>query len=81
MQHIRFINAVILGYVLTFSGIILNYLDGNKHGVGFALAGIAFAYILEVMENDDFDFPMFKIFLFVASVISVASSLSIYLFT
>lgn len=48
MQNIiRFINAIILGYVLTFSGLILNYLDDNKVGVFAALLAFGVGYIHE----------------------------------
>jgi len=77
---IRFINAIVLGYVLTFSILILNHLDGDKIGVALALASFAAAYFAEVDYADKRKPTWFAFALQIVSILACAASYAVWLF-
>ena len=74
------INAMILGYVLNFSGLILYYLDGNKIGVLLSLLSFAAAYFSERDFAFDTDHPKVTYAMQIMSILFCAMSLGVWFF-
>lgn len=77
MLHL--INTIIIGYVLTLSGLVLNTIDGNKVGAAMALLSFAFAYFHERDYAYGTKFPKVTLAMNVLSVLFCAMSLFAWL--
>lgn len=74
------INTIVLGYVLTLSGLVLNYLDGNKIGVALALLTLAAAYFSEQDYVYGTKYPAKTAALQLISITACAASLAVWFF-
>lgn len=74
------INTIVLGYVLTLSGLVLNYLDGNKIGVALALLTLAAAYFSEQDYVYGTNYPAKTVVLQLISITACAASLAVWFF-
>ena len=73
------INTVILGYVLTFSGLFLNFHDGEKLGVIMALLSFGAAYFAERSYDTGTNFPKLTAALQIFSIVTCAASLAVWI--
>ena len=74
------INSIVLGYILNLSGIVLNYLDGEKVGVALALTSFAAAYFSERDYVFGTRFPKVTAMLQIISITACAASLAVWFF-
>ena len=74
------INAIVLGYILTLSGLVLNYLDGSKIGVALAILTLAAAYFSEQDYIHGTKYPSKTAALQIISITACAASIAVWFF-
>lgn len=74
------INMIVLGYVLTFLAIFLNFNDGNKLGVALGVLALAAAYFHEMLYVHGTNSPWLASAFNTAAILLVMAAYLVWIF-
>lgn len=74
------INAIVLGYVLNISALLLNFADADKNGIALALLSFIAAYFSESAYAHGTNYPMVIRVMQYISIIACGLSLAFWYF-